>query len=110
LTGAIKDQVMRGFPVRLDRPGQLALFAYDNHTFIVESYLPNEADVTISLAANFGRLKNLVTGEIIAGWSSLQNQRRGARAVEEKRISFALHLPPHSYVVFEAQAGAPEIQ
>ena len=42
VTSAIKDQVMRGFPVQLDGPGQVALFAYDNHTFIVESYLPGE--------------------------------------------------------------------
>jgi hypothetical protein len=30
VTSAIKNYVMRGFPVRLDGPGQVALFAYDN--------------------------------------------------------------------------------
>jgi hypothetical protein len=62
MTSAIKDQVMRGFPVRLDGPGQVALFAYDNHTFIVESYLGMETEVKISLTNDFSKLKNLVTG------------------------------------------------
>ena len=44
---------MRGFPVRLDGPSQVALFAYDNHTFIVESYLPAETDVKVSCDRRF---------------------------------------------------------
>ncbi len=42
VTSALKSYLMRGFPVRLDGPSQVALFAYDNNTFIVESYLPTE--------------------------------------------------------------------
>ena len=63
VTSAIKNYVMRGFPVRLDGPGKVALFAYDNDTFIVESYLPTETDVKVSVTGNFAQLRNLVTGE-----------------------------------------------
>ncbi len=103
VTGAIKDQVMRGFPVRLDGPGQVALYAYDNNTFIVESYLPAEADVKVSLAGDFTKLKNLVTGEILTGQSLAQNPRRRGQANVESRVSFELHLPPHSHAVFAAE-------
>ena len=102
VTGAIKNYVMRGFPVRLDGPAQVALFAYDNHTFIVESYLPAETDVKVSLTGNFTRLKNLVTGEVLAGQAPTQGRGRW-RDVEESRMTFNLHLPPHSYAVFAAE-------
>ncbi len=102
VTGAIKNYVMRGFPVRLDGPAQVALFAYDNHTFIVESYLPTETDVKVSLTGNFTRLKNLVTGEVLAGQAPAPGRGRW-RDAEESRESFSLHLPPHSYAVFAAE-------
>ena len=102
VTTAIKNYVMRGFPVRLDGPSQVALFAYDNHTCIVESYLPAETDVKVSLAGDFTRLKNLVTGEVIPGQAPAQPQGRW-RNVEESRMTFSLHLPPHSYAVLAAE-------
>jgi len=102
VTGAIKNYVMRGFPVRLDGPAQVALFAYDNHTFIVESYLPAETDVKVSLTGNFTQLKNLVTGEVIPGQAPLQGRGRW-RDAEESHMSFNLHLPPHSYAVLAAE-------
>jgi hypothetical protein len=100
VTTAIKNYVMRGFPVQLDGPSQVALFAYDNNTFIVESYLPAETDVTASMDGDFNKLRNLVTGgEISAEDESVEGwwQSGGDRA------SFRVHLPPHSYSVFAAE-------
>jgi hypothetical protein len=103
VTGAIKNYVMRGFPVRVDGPAQVALFAYDNNSFIVESYLPAATDVKISIAGNFTRLKNLVTGEIIDPQVQTQRPRWNAQVNEENRVSFNVHLLPHSYSVFAAE-------
>jgi hypothetical protein len=47
VTGAIKNFVMRGFPVRLDGPAQVALFAYDNDTFIAQNFSATAADVKV---------------------------------------------------------------
>ncbi len=102
VTGAIKNYVTRGFPIRLDGPGQVALFAYDNNTFIVESYLPGETDVKVSLTGKFMHLKNLVTGEVINGQAPAQGGGRWRDAMES-RVSFNVHLPPHSYAVFAAE-------
>ncbi|MGC9943238.1 MAG: hypothetical protein ABSE48_15525 [Verrucomicrobiota bacterium] len=104
VTGAIKNYLMRGFPVQMDGPNQVALFAYDNDTFIAESYLPTQTDVKISLAGNFSSLKNLVTGQVLEGHVSppVQHWSQG-RDGTEGRVSFAVHLPPHSYAVFAAQ-------
>ena len=103
VTSAIKNYVMRGFPVRLDGPSQVALFAYDNHTFIVESYLPAETDVKVSATGEFTQLKNLVTGEMISGQTPVRDQERRWREDRENRASFTVHLPPHSYGVFAAE-------
>jgi hypothetical protein len=95
VTTAIKDYVMAGFPVRLDGPSQIALFAYDNDTFIVESYLPTGAEVTVSILGGSGRLRNLVTGEVCLP-ASVRHQRDDA----ERRVSFVVQMQPHSYSVF----------
>src|ERR1022692_2942530 len=85
VTSAIKNFVMRGFPVRLDGPAQAALFTYDNAVLIVESYLPVETDVTVSVTGEFTQLKNLVTGEMISGQTPVQDQERRRREVREDR-------------------------
>jgi hypothetical protein len=102
VTSAIKNYVMRGFPIRLDGPAQIALFPYDNHTFIVESFLPTGTDVKVSLTGNFTHLKNLGTGDVITGQTPTQARGRWHDA-EESRTTFNLHLPPHSYAVFAAE-------
>ena len=102
VTSAVKDYVMTGFPVRLDGPSQVALFAYDNNTFIVESYLDSETDVKVSVLGRSGKLRNLVTGEVL----SAQPQSDGGgsrRRFVEQRNEFAVHLLPHSYSVFAAE-------
>ena len=99
VTSALKNYVMRGFPVRVDGPAQVALFAYDNNTFIVESFLPAETGVKISVAGGTAKLRNLVTGERLTGQAQTQGFRR-RQAAGEARISFNVHLPPHSYAVF----------
>ncbi len=103
VTSAIKDQVMREFPIRLDGPSQVALFAYDNHTCIVESYLPRAADVKVSVTGNFARLRNLVTGEVLTGQSQSEGRRRWQQNGAPNRTAFNVHLMPHSYAVFAAE-------
>jgi hypothetical protein len=93
---------MRGFPVRIDGPAQVSLFAYDNHTFIVESYSDKPADVKISVAGDFTHLKNLVTGDEIDGRPPAP--ARWARDnADDRKVSFQVQIPPHSYEVFEIE-------
>lgn len=103
VAGAIKSFVMQGFPVRVDGAGQVALFAYDNNTFIVESFLPAATDVKVSLPGDVARIKNLVTGETIEDDPpiSVDSQRGGE--MMESRASFTVSLQPHSYAVFAAE-------
>ena len=102
VTSALKSYVMRGFPVRVDGPAQVALFAYDNNTFIVESFLPTETDVKISVAGGGAKLRNLVTGEILTAQPQPQGFRRQP-AAGEPQTSFNAHLLPHSYAAFAVE-------
>jgi hypothetical protein len=36
----IRNALLRGFFARIESPGDVSLFIYDNDTFIVESFLP----------------------------------------------------------------------
>jgi hypothetical protein len=106
VVGSIKNFVMRGFPVRLDGPSQVSLFAYDNNTFIVESFLPKAADVTVSVSGGFTKLRDLVRGEVIVGQTSVtssRDPRRDAGGQASPPVTFSLTLPPHSYRVFAAE-------
>jgi hypothetical protein len=102
VVSAIKNVVMRDFPVRVDGSSQVALFAYDNHTFILESFLPKETDLTVSLTGDFTRLRDLVTGDLLAGEPKTFGFGRG-RQSGETRMSFKIHLLPHSYTAFAAE-------
>jgi hypothetical protein len=103
VTSAVKDYVMAGFPVRVDGPAHMALFAYDNDTFVVESYRSTTSDVSVGLLGGFTKLRNLLTDEVIEGKPAEPNIGRGRRANIEPRTTFALHLLPHSYVAFAAE-------
>jgi hypothetical protein len=104
---ALKNYVMGGFPVRVDGPAQVALFAYDNNTFIVESYLPTQTDVRISVAGGAARLRNIVTGETLssqpAGFSGFGRFGGRGGGGGESRTTFTAHLLPHSYLVFAVE-------
>ena len=100
VTTAIKNYLLRGFPVRVDGPAQVALFAYDNNIFIVENYAATAADVKISTLDKTTKLKNLVTGETLEGKLPPPHGWNWQNENIEDRVSFTAHLPPHSYAVF----------
>ena len=100
VTGAIKNYVMRGFPVRLDSPTQVTLFTYDNGALIVQNFSATAADVTISTLGNSTKLKNLITGEMLEGKLPPPHGWNWRNENIEDRVSFNTHLPPHSYAVF----------
>ncbi len=104
VTGAIRNFVMRGFPVRLDGPAQVALFAYDNSAFIAQNFSATAADVKISTLGNSTKLKNLVTGETLEGTLPPPHGWNRRNENLEDRVSFSAHLPPHSYAVFAPEA------
>jgi hypothetical protein len=93
---AIRSYVLGDFPVRVDGPAKVSLFAYDNGTFIVESFRDEPASVTV-LASKASSLKDLVSGETLAGVA-----HKPRHPAEPAAMAFTLTLAPHSYRVFRS--------
>jgi hypothetical protein len=70
---AIRDVLARDQFVRLDAPSMVALFPYDNDTFIVESFAAEPVQARIVTARRITRLQDLETGEEIAGQAQGNN-------------------------------------
>jgi hypothetical protein len=68
----------------------------------VESFLPEETDVTVAVAGGFTRLRNLVTGAMSTGEMETRGSGRFGGG-GDPRTSFTVHLLPHSYAVFAAE-------
>ncbi len=89
----IKEVLTSDLPVRVEGPAQVALFLYDNDTFIVESFQPQGSQVTIVADPRMKRLRDLQSGQTIAGQA------------HAGRMAFEAAILPHSYRVFAADKG-----
>jgi hypothetical protein len=87
----IKRYAMADFPVRIDAPAKVALFAYDNGAFIVENYRDEPVKVTVSIAGSVPQL---------AAIGADQTLTPTADAGDPGRTDFALTLPAHSFRAF----------
>jgi hypothetical protein len=107
--GAIRHQIMGSFPYRLtDAPAQVSLFAYDNNSFVVQSFLPSEVTVTVSVTGATTTITDLVGGETIsrAPTPPAGAGRRGGRGGSgAPGTSYVIPIPPHSYRAFTTQNG-----
>jgi hypothetical protein len=104
----IKDVLMRDLYVRVDGPSMISLFAYDNNKFIVESFLPESVDVRIAVDKQFGKLRDVLSGEELSasaassGRPAAGGMGRPGRGGGEKVI-FNTQIKPHSYRVFQCE-------
>ncbi len=92
----IRKYLLHGFPVQLDAPGKVSLFAYDNRTFVVESYLDQPTQVTISTLGATTRLRNLASEAVVAGKAGENKVSAHSSQMSEFHIS----VPPHSFVAY----------
>ena len=76
------------------------LFAYDNGTFIVESFLAEPVKVNLVLAPRYAQLEDLVSGEQVIGKKI--SVPRGFQAPPDEKLVFEVQIKPHSYRVFKS--------
>jgi len=98
----IKEILTRHLDVLIEAPAQVSLFLYDNHTFIVESFLDETVPVTIVADQKTDKLTDLVSGEILGGTTRAPLSYRGVTLREGKTI-FTINIKPHSYRVFKPE-------
>ncbi|MGA8742780.1 MAG: hypothetical protein WB561_16455 [Terracidiphilus sp.] len=93
---ALRRYVLSRFPVILDAPSKVSLFAYDNKSFVIESFLDAPADITVSILDQASHLRNLATGEEIEG--KVATASRGSRRAPH--VEFHITIQPHSFLAF----------
>jgi hypothetical protein len=107
VTSAIKGYLQQDFPVRIDSPAQVALFAYDNGAFVVESFRPEDSEVTLSVTGEHVKLKNALSGEtlkeLVPPPDTGDKRRLHERPAGPARTQFKIAVPPHSYLVFATE-------
>ena len=98
---AIRQYLLRDFPVEIDAPSQVSLFTYDNNALVVESFLDAPTPVTVGTLGSFTRLRNLVTGEVVEATKPVADpgaMRRRRRL--PPRTEFHITVEPHSLAAF----------
>ena len=102
---AVKSYLQQDFPVRMDSPAQVALFAYDNNSFVVESFRPDESTVTLQVAGENVKLKNLLTNRRVEAQAPPPEPKDGNKWFHDRpqgppRTNFQVRVQPHSYMAF----------
>jgi hypothetical protein len=102
VTNAIRSYLQADFPLRLDAPAQVSLFAYDNGSFIVQSFRSESAAVDVSIAGAHAQVHDLLSGETLNAEPDTDAAPHAAAGVAA-RSNFHIQVAPHSYRVFSAQ-------
>lgn len=92
----IRELLLRDLTIRVDGPAQVMLFVYDNDTFIVESILPEAAEVRIVTDTSVTAIRDVLTGETLTDADPVLDWRGQSTG----KHSFAVTLNPRSYRVF----------
>jgi hypothetical protein len=104
LLSKIRAYLMPDFPVRIDAPSRVALFAYDNSAFVVQSYRADQSSVEVSAPGANLRLRDLSTGESIAALATPAAPKGGGTQkggpAEPPRTTFKVNIGAHSFRAF----------
>jgi hypothetical protein len=99
---SMRQYLLRGFPVQIDAPSQVSLFAYDNHSLVVESFLDAPSKVKVTALGAFTKLRNAATGEVVEatpeGASALPPWMRPLPIGPHSQ--FVIEVAPHSFAAY----------
>jgi hypothetical protein len=88
-------------PVRIEAPSKVALFAYDNDTFVVHNFRDEAVSVTAVLAKRREALADIRSGETIAVGARPTPARNGQPASESGIARF--DVPAHAFRAFRVR-------
>ena len=104
----IKKYLQQDFPVEIDSPPLVSLFAYDNNTFVVESFRPAQTPVNISVPGANKKLRDLVTGKMVPAMAEPKMDPKARARMrhwypEPPRTVFPVKIDPHAYRVYKIE-------
>jgi hypothetical protein len=95
---AIRRVVTAPLPVKLEAPGKVSLFVYDNGTFIVHNFHDVTVSATVVVNGGAASLTDLVSNEMVAITQRPEPVRPGATPVNSSIGAFV--VAPHSFRAF----------
>ncbi len=95
---AIRRVITAALPVRLEAPGKVSLFVYDNGTFIVHNFRDEPVDAAVNLRAGIASMTDLLSGEKLAATERKDSPRFGAPPLPSSVAAFT--IAPHSFRAF----------
>src|SRR6185312_13755624 len=78
---AIRRVVTAPLPVKLEAPGKVSLFVYDNGAFIVHNFRDTPVDAAVSLRAGVSGISDLMSDATVAAGERKEPVRFGAPPV-----------------------------
>jgi hypothetical protein len=96
---AIRGYLTEDLPVRFDGHAQISLFAYDNGTFVVQSFRSAPAEIMVRVRGRGRQLRNLATDRTLG---RIIPDNDGAPGTPEESW-FVVKLPAHSYAAFSVE-------
>ena len=96
---AIRRVVTAPLPVKLEAPGKVSLFVYDNGAFIVHNFRDTPVDAAVSLRAGVSGISDLMSDATVAASERKEPVRFGAPPVVSSVAKFT--VGPHSFRAFK---------
>ena len=95
---AIRRVITAALPVKLEAPGKVSLFVYDNGTFIVHNFRDEPVNAGVTLRAGVTGVTDLVSNQVIAATERKEPARFGSPAASSSVAAFS--IAPHSFRAF----------
>jgi hypothetical protein len=90
----LRTYIQQDFPVRIDAPARVSLFAYDNGAFVVQSFRAEPSQVTVWVKGKPARLRDVGSGAVV---------QAEPRAGIAERTAFRITVQPHSFVALRPE-------
>lgn len=99
----LKTYLQKGAPVRVHSPAGVALFTYDNGSFIVQSFRDEPATITISLSGQSAVLLDQLGAAVPPSPLPIDPGAPGASLKDDPRTEYSVTILPHSFQVYRRQ-------
>jgi hypothetical protein len=96
---SLRQNIAGSLGPRMEGPGEISLFIYDNNSLVVESFLDEEATVHIIFDEKTEHINDVLSGEIIPVNFRAAPVFRGQKFGNDA-YAFKVNIKPHSFRAF----------
>jgi hypothetical protein len=99
----IKHYLMEDFPVRIDAPDLVSMFAYDNGTLAVHSFRHTASAVNVIVPGQNAKLRDLSTGKLVMAKAPVKQVLPRWATPDAPATMFPISLEAHSWRTYRIE-------